>query len=370
MPQRTVFLIDKLSELGLPNAVFRSLHHLGASMTEHRGYCTGVSSFKANRAGQRNNDRVRERLDFIYDESRRRGLTYPIPVDVWEGLAAEAKSRFPGSSHRRASGYGQTKPDPRPKALADDQRETTGRLDDSLLSAFMTDFLGYGSPDAKVWFVGMEEGGGDNFTEIERRLSCWEQRGRRQLEDLRAFHEAFGEDRWHCHRKLQRTWSHLIRIYLSANFRSTDEEAVRDYQVERLGRDGGDTLLLELFPLPSQSTSHWRYHAWSTLPALSSRKSYMQKLVRPRIERLRQLLTESHPKAVVFYGTTYRSFWNQLIPTSGRVQRLEVAGATIELTEHGSTAYAICAHPSARGITGGYFGTLGRKLRPFLQERI
>ena len=233
----------------------------------------------------------------------------------------------------------------------------------------MSEFFGYGAPNATFWFVGMEEGGGDSFKEIERWLSCWDQRGRRQLEDLRAFHEAFGEHRWHLHRQLQKTWSHLIRIYLSANFRSTEEDVVCEYQVEKLGRDGEDTALLELFPLPSPSTSSWHYGTWSTLDALASRESYVKKLARPRIESLRRLLTESHPKAVVFYGTTYRDIWKQITPTGGRSQWFEVAGSTIELTEHEGTAYAICAHPSKRGISSGYFSTLGRKLRPLLQER-
>jgi hypothetical protein len=41
----------------------------------------------------------------------------------------------------------------------------TGRLND-----FMHRFYGYGSWDAPLWFVGMEEGGGSTIDEIELRL--------------------------------------------------------------------------------------------------------------------------------------------------------------------------------------------------------
>ncbi|WP_373507935.1 hypothetical protein [Thiocapsa sp.] len=367
MPKRTVFLIDKLSEMGLPDAVFRSLHHLGTPMDEHRTYCTVTSSFRPNKQGDRTNDLVRDRLQFLYDECKRRGLTSPIPAGIWEGLAAEAGIRLK-LRQRRDSSFDQPGRDHGPESHIDDQLDATGKLDDVLLTAYMSEFFGYGTSNANFWFVGMEEGGGDNFKEIERRLSCWDQRGRRQLEDLRAFHEAFGEHRWHRDRRLQPTWRHLIRIYLSANFHSTDEDAVRDYQVDKLGREGGDTTLLELFPLPSPSTSNWRYETWSTLPSLASRESYKEKLIHPRFEGLNRLISENRPQAVVFYGTTYRNIWNRFIPTSGRFQRFEVAGSTIELSEHQGTAYAICAHPSAPGITSGYFSTLGRKLRPLLQE--
>lgn len=369
MPDRTVFLIDKLSELGLPDAVFRAFHHLGTSMIEHRDYCKTVSSFKANHEGHRTNDLVRERLDYIYKEINKRGLTPPISIEVWQGLASEAQSRHRLAVQQRTQGIQPSQPKTSPAAPTDDPTETGDRLDDDVLNAFMSGFFGYGSPDASVWFVGMEEGGGDRFSEIERRLSCWNQRGQRQFEDLRDFHEAIGEHRWFAERRLQPTWSHLIRVYLSATLQSTDEDVVRNYQVDKLGREHGDTSLLELFPLPSPSTADWRYATWSSLPVLASRQCYQKTLCLPRIRGLKLLLTEHQPKAVVFYGTSYRDLWKQLIPTGGSTQHFDVAGSTIDVTEHARTVYAICAHPAARGISSGYFSTVGRKLRLMLKEQ-
>jgi hypothetical protein len=52
-------------------------------------------------------------------------------------------------------------------------------LDESLLQEFMSNFYGYGNYAAPYWFIGMEEGGGDTIEEITRRLTVWDQRGRR-----------------------------------------------------------------------------------------------------------------------------------------------------------------------------------------------
>lgn len=48
-------------------------------------------------------------------------------------------------------------------------------FNDDDLSQFMKTFYGYGTLSAKFWFIGMEEGGGNSFTEVQARLSAWEQ---------------------------------------------------------------------------------------------------------------------------------------------------------------------------------------------------
>jgi hypothetical protein len=44
-------------------------------------------------------------------------------------------------------------------------------FDDAALEEYATNFLGYGRPDAPVWFIGMEQGGGNSFEEVQKRIN-------------------------------------------------------------------------------------------------------------------------------------------------------------------------------------------------------
>jgi hypothetical protein len=44
-------------------------------------------------------------------------------------------------------------------------------FNDPLLQDFMSSFYGYGNFQGAYWFIGMEEGGGDSFEEVSRRLA-------------------------------------------------------------------------------------------------------------------------------------------------------------------------------------------------------
>ncbi len=55
------------------------------------------------------------------------------------------------------------------------------KFDDELLSDFINGFWGYGSNNAQFWFVGMEEGGGNTFEELQIRFTEWNERGRKPL---------------------------------------------------------------------------------------------------------------------------------------------------------------------------------------------
>ncbi len=108
-------------------------------------------------------------------------------------------------------------------------------FDDQILQRFMTTFYGYGNYQADFWFVGMEEGGGDSFTNVQDRIISWHERGEHETEDLMAFHNSihmsfFFEGK----AKLQPTWNKLIRIIFSAEQRNCTTEDVRTYQKNSL----------------------------------------------------------------------------------------------------------------------------------------
>jgi hypothetical protein len=186
-------------------------------------------------------------------------------------------------------------------------------LDDLMLEKFIHSFFGYGSYKADYWFIGMEEGGGGSLEEVASRLSCWRERGERQLEDVRAYHEALGINQFfHEPVKIQRTWAQLCRIVLASQGLSEDLRAIKAYQKDKLGRQDGETCLMELLPLPSPGTDRWFYKDWSKLGFLSCRDKYKEKVLPFRIRDIKERIEKWRPQSVVFYGTGYRAYWESI----------------------------------------------------------
>lgn len=133
-------------------------------------------------------------------------------------------------------------------------------LDDKTVKAFIEGFFGYGNWAAPIWFVGMEEGGGESVAEIRRRIDAWSSRGQHDLEDLVEYHEAIGVMKHLGERaKLQPTWSKLVHVLLGIRGDVATPATVREYQTTNWGRRNGASCLIELLPLPSPGISDWIY---------------------------------------------------------------------------------------------------------------
>lgn len=217
-------------------------------------------------------------------------------------------------------------------------------LDDILLAHYMDSFFGYGNTKARLWFVGMEEGGGGTLEEVASRLAAWDQRGRPMVDDVAGFHSAIDQQRWfEPGAPTQSTWRQLIRATLLAKGMPVNLEAIREYQVQRFARLDGDVASLELLPLPSTSTKteHWRYAQWSALETLATRDGYRQHFLPQRIERLKALIAQERPAAVVFYGVTYQPHWEAI---SGATFG---AGDFPRVQTVNGTTFFVVPHPTA-----------------------
>lgn len=220
------------------------------------------------------------------------------------------------------------------------------------LARFMHEFVGYGSFDAETWFLGPEEAGARNVTDLRRRIEVWESLGSGQVVDLFDFHQRlgvthlFGESA-----RIQRTWRRLIEMQLTLCGLPARSSDIRRYQSTSLGRRGGETLLGELMPLPKHSMKSWPYASLKDeIPCLATPRTYRDAVRPKRVELLRQAVSEHQPKRVIFYGTTCREAWEQ------------VAGIELEPTEHGyaigqrgPTCFTLVLHPNARGVTAEHF---------------
>jgi hypothetical protein len=236
-------------------------------------------------------------------------------------------------------------------------------FNDQLLLEFMSNFYGYGDYNGAYWFVGMEEGGGDSFDEVAKRLSVWDRRGRNELEDVVDYHLQLGVDYpFRENPRLQPTWAKLIRILLSSEGHEPTKEDVRAYQQRCWARRSGNVCLLELLPLPSPSTNHWLYAEHTTLPSLASRELYRQTWSRRRVEQLQRHIATNQPKTVVFYSFGYLPYWNQI---AGGVLE-PVHSGDFYLQQRNRTVFVVVKHPAATGVSSEYFHAAGRIIRSAL----
>lgn len=235
---------------------------------------------------------------------------------------------------------------------------------DRNLHRFAHEFYGYGNYQGKIWFIGMEEGGGNSENEIETRINAWASHSR-ELEDVASYHQAIGISQFFTPTPvLQTTWSKLIRLLLCFQNIAPTMEKIRLYQRDEFGRRDNETCLLELMPLPSPSTNEWLYSRISSLPYLETRKKYTEKLLEFRIKAIQEKIFEYAPEIVIFYSKKYTKYWEQIagIP-------LTEFENNISIGHNQSTTFAIVTHPATRGVTNEYFCQAGNIIRALQREK-
>ena len=238
--------------------------------------------------------------------------------------------------------------------------------DDTLITSFISGFYGYGSHMADYWFVGKEEGGADSAHEIVTHLEHWDRRGRKELEDLKDFQVTKGNVNYFIDTpKLQWTWAGLARIALAVEGVEASVAEVKAYQANRLGREQGNTCLLELLPLPSPSTGHWLYSELSSLSFLDSRETYRNHVVEQRAEHIRGLITAHRPRAVIFYSLDqwYITWWKMIAGVE--FQESAIDGDAFYMARDAGTTFVIMKHPVSFGLRNRYFQQIGE----FLAQR-
>lgn len=234
---------------------------------------------------------------------------------------------------------------------------------DKELHDFSHHFLGYGNLKSPIWFIGMEEGGGNTKEEISVRLKAWNKLGRVDVCDIVEFHREIEQIDYFVERpKIQKTWNKLIRLQLGLKLMKPTTEDVRIYQRDNLGRSNSENLLIELMPLPSPGINIWHYNFFSDLAYLRSRHEYFSYFLSKRVSLLRKKILKYHPKIIVFYGFSYIEHWQCTV--SSKFKFNEDLDCYIASRDH--MTYLVIRHPTSR-LKSGYIekiaGYLNLELR-------
>jgi hypothetical protein len=261
------------------------------------------------------------------------------------------------------------------------------------LQHWMDHFYGYGSWDAKIWFVAYEEGGGDLPEEVAEKINYFYDMHAiasiPTLCDIRELYhrvtfEAEGPRaelfktlhgyRFDTNAILHGVWRNLISFV--HGYKGEEIPDRLDYQKTIFASASAKReALIQLYPLPSPHDHAW-YYSWLDLPQfrfLRRRSTYEETVYPQRIQNILNHMKTYKPDVVVMYGM------NNINGLKKSVQDLYpsakfkmVKGTKLEIPQHhitnlGTTTLVITTQMPAlkhnRAETGFDWAEFGKKVK-------
>ncbi|HEY0741007.1 MAG TPA: hypothetical protein VGD40_06065 [Chryseosolibacter sp.] len=262
------------------------------------------------------------------------------------------------------------------------------------LAHFIDHYFGYGSWDAKMWFVGYEEGGGDLPEEVAEKLDYFYDNHRSANEatlcDIRSVyrHVTFRSDgpkagayanrydyRFGDQAIQHGVWKNLIAFVHGYQQESLPD--LLDYQKQGFALGGNKReALIHLYPLPSPHNHAW-YYSWLDMPAfpfLKSRAQYERHVFEHRFKSILDQVVNYRPDVVLMYGmSNIASLKESVQKTFPEVQFKMVKAVKLHIPQHhradlnGSTLIITTQIPALRhnrietGFNWQAFGNAVRK---------
>lgn len=240
-------------------------------------------------------------------------------------------------------------------------------INEHALQHWIDHFYGYGSWDAKFWFIGHEDTGGEVPEDVADKINYFKTLHAHPNGTLCDIRELYRHviARWqnsdppefnnlHEYRfsekpKLHGIWKNLIAFV--HGYEATQQPALLPYQQHHfLSIPARTEALISLYPLPGPNSHAW-YYSWLELPQLpflKSRGLYEEHVYQKRISTILSNIRLYKPKLVLMYGMenvnrlrqSVSSFFNdapfrmikaekQLVP---QYHRTDVTGTTILIT--------------------------------------
>lgn len=211
-------------------------------------------------------------------------------------------------------------------------------------------FWGYGSLQAPVWFIGMEEGY-DTSSPQELLQARFEATHNKATVDIRTGMKGVTDHlKWfRSDADVQPTWKYPIALHLYfKNGEKPTKNEIKEYQIHNLADvKKKETATLELMPLPSNKASEktWLYGKLD-IPYLKTRKEYLETYKPTRVEKLRKLIQQHQPKLVIFYSLTYLQDWESIIGS----KPVEITDG-MYVTQTNGTTYCIIPQSVSFGMS-------------------
>ena len=194
-------------------------------------------------------------------------------------------------------------------------------IQESALKHWIDNFYGYGSWDARIWFIGYEEGGGELPEEVADKINFFQNEHDRTNGALCEIRELYKnvavkwdgpktqsfsnlyEYRFDRHAVLHGYWKNLIAF--AHGYRSEKLPDLLEYQQHSfLSPSSQKEALIQLYPLPSPHNHAW-YYSWLDLPQLGfirNRTVYQEHVYESRIHTILSNIRKHKPELVLMYG--------------------------------------------------------------------
>jgi hypothetical protein len=235
------------------------------------------------------------------------------------------------------------------------------------LEQYIEKFYGYGNWKSPIWFVGIEEGGGNSEEEIKKRINSWF-KFQTDLIDIKQHHINIGLPEYFIKGNLQPFWKKLIRIKLSIENKRCNNEIIRDVQKNNWGQLDSDNAIIELFPLPSPGENKWFYHKWANLNYLNNRYDYYQKVSGFRIDYIKSKIQQHKPRIVFLCASnSMMYYWNKLVGLDFKQnsERVKINKNYIRILKNNNTCFVQTPHPAAL-IPNNFWDQVGQEIRGYL----
>lgn len=224
-------------------------------------------------------------------------------------------------------------------------------FDDKIILSFIEGFFGYGNAtSAKYVFIGMEEGGKNDFIFLNKKFNSWEEK-HKDIPFIDLVQYCNEMEILKFQKRIQPTWGPLIKLIMiaedTAKYNVVKYQQIVDYQNTEWGTLKGNSCIMELMPLPSANSGNWIYGNYSTIESLKTRVNYMNTFCDKRIKRIKAFLkTIKNPKVVVLYGKGYREHWEKIV----EVDKLNTDNAEFQYEPKNNVLYLFVKHPTDKNF--------------------
>lgn len=281
--------------------------------------------------------------------------------------------------------YGRLHGQPAVAALSpiDERDDPMTALTHALMHDYANAFCTYGALSNPVWFLGLEEGGGNDLASVGRKLSRWSEARLETAGTVGVIHSS-GLTGPECEEgnrddeflrvgsgkraRLQPTWANQLRVLIGMRGDAPNNDTVRHLQTREHGRIGGATCLMELFPLPCRDDGTWIYgdvpypSEREEANVFRSKRAYREHHLPERLTTIAALVEEYRPKALVFTSWEYGEYVLSMLDDV-EVPELGIAGVRrkAEIGRLHDTVVAVCTHPTApvAGPCNAFYHALG-----------
>ncbi len=190
-------------------------------------------------------------------------------------------------------------------------------IEEHKLDHWINNFYGYGSWQAKFWFIGYEESGGDLPEEVADKINWFYETHGVSNKELCNVRELYKNVAVHLegpkagvyntrfdYRFGDKAIQHGVWKNLIAFMHGYENKKLPDLLSFQKNKFGYDEALISFYPLPSPHNHAW-YYSWLDMPGmpfLKSRNLYEDKVYQKRIDGILSKIKEHKPEIALMYG--------------------------------------------------------------------